>query len=125
MTKDAMMKTSSKKLFIDKGWGYEEILCNSEKYCAKILHMNKDKKLSWHYHNIKDETFYVETGKIIVVYGETDDIMQADQVILNPGDTFHVPTGLRHRIIGLENSRVFEFSTEHFEEDSIRVLKGD
>lgn len=87
--------------------------------------MNKDKKLSWHYHNIKDETFYIETGKIIVVYGETDDIMQADQIILNPGDTFNVPTGLRHRIIGLENSRVFEFSTQHFEDDSIRVLKGD
>ena len=119
------MITSLNKEFVEKGWGYEEILCNSEKYCAKILHMNKGKKLSWHYHNIKDETFYVENGKVIVVYGATDDIELAQEKVLNPGDLFHVPIGLRHRIIGLENSRVFEFSTKHYDEDSIRVIKGD
>jgi mannose-6-phosphate isomerase-like protein (cupin superfamily) len=119
------MSTSSNRVFIEKGWGYEEILCNSEKYCSKILHMNKSKKLSYHYHNIKDETFYVENGRIILTYGETDDISLSKSIILNPGDTFHIPTGLRHRITGLENSRIFEFSTQHFDEDSIRVIKGD
>lgn len=110
---------------VPKGWGYEEVLINTPLYCAKILHMNMDKMLSWHYHNIKDETFYVENGKVKVLFGWTDDIEKADAVVLSAGDTFHVPTGLRHRIIGLENSRVFEFSTQHFDEDSIRVIKGD
>lgn len=110
---------------IDKGWGYEEVLINSPLYCAKILHMNKDKQLSWHYHNIKDETFYVENGSVELYYGWSDDITSAEKIILNHGDTFSVPPGLRHKLFGIENSRVFEFSTQHFDEDSIRVIKGD
>jgi mannose-6-phosphate isomerase-like protein (cupin superfamily) len=110
---------------VDKGWGYEEVLINSPLYCAKILHMNKDKQLSWHYHNIKDETFYVENGSVLLQFGWEDDISFADIKTLKHGDTFNVPVGLRHRLTALENSRVFEFSTQHFDEDSIRIIKGD
>jgi len=113
------------KNLVNKGWGYEEILINTPLYCAKILHINKDKQLSWHYHNIKDETFYVENGKVLLYSGWDDEILSADIRVLNPGDTFNVPVGLRHRLKGLENSRVFEFSTQHFDEDSIRVILGD
>jgi mannose-6-phosphate isomerase-like protein (cupin superfamily) len=111
--------------FIDKGWGYEEVLINTNKYCAKILHMNMNKKMSWHFHNIKDETFYVENGKVILLYSNNDNIKKANELILSPGMIFNVPSGLRHRLIAVENSRVFEFSTEHFENDSIRIEKGD
>jgi mannose-6-phosphate isomerase-like protein (cupin superfamily) len=110
---------------VDKGWGYEEVLVNTPKYCSKILHMNKGKKLSWHYHKIKDETFYVENGKALLYYGEDEDIETAYTRVLNPGDIFHIPTGLIHRLEALENSRIFEFSTQHFDYDSYRVLKGD
>jgi hypothetical protein len=110
---------------VDKGWGYEEILVNTNLYCAKILHLNKDKMLSWHYHELKNETFYVENGSVILRYGWGDDIELSDHKILHPGDTFSIPVGLRHRLIALENSRVFEFSTQHFDSDSIRILKGD
>jgi hypothetical protein len=114
-----------KREIVDKGWGYEEILINTSKYCSKILHMNKGKKLSWHYHNVKDETFYVENGKVILYYGYDNDISKAYKKILNPGETFHIPTGLIHRLEALENSRVFEFSTQHFDDDSYRLEKGD
>ena len=113
------------KTIVEKGWGYEEVITNSPLYCAKILHINKDKQLSWHYHNIKDETFYVENGEVFLFYANEDDILHANIVVLKPGDSFHVPVGLRHRLKARENSRVFEFSTQHFEEDSIRVIKGD
>lgn len=110
---------------VEKGWGYEEILVNKSLYCSKILHMNRGKKLSWHYHNIKDETFYVENGCVELRYGWDDDIDKSERTTLCHGDTFHVPTGLRHRLIAIENSRVFETSTQHFDDDSIRVIKGD
>ena len=119
------MNISSNKQIVNKGWGYEEVLVNTEKYCAKILHMNKDKRFSWHYHEIKDETFYIENGRIALLYSEDDDITNANVIIMTAGDLFHVPVGLRHQVIGLENSRIFEFSTQHFEHDSIRVIKGD
>jgi quercetin dioxygenase-like cupin family protein len=45
--------------------------------------------------------------------------------ILEPGDKFHIYRGLRHQMIAVEPSELFEFSTEHFDEDSYRVIKGD
>jgi len=111
--------------FIDKGWGYEEVLTNTNKYCAKILHINKDKKMSWHFHKIKDETFYVETGKVCLYYGESNYLENSSSIVLKPGMIFNVPPGLKHMLVGIENSRVFEFSTQHFDDDSYRIIKGD
>lgn len=81
--------------------------------------------LSWHYHNIKDETFYVENGSVLLQFSWEDDISLADIKTLKHGDTFNVPVGLRHRLVALENARVFEFSTQHFDEDSVRIIPGD
>ena len=62
---------------------------------------------------------------MIVYYSRNDDIEQANQIILNPGEKFHVATGLRHQMVALEDSELFEFSTEHFDSDSHRIIKGD
>ena len=110
---------------VEKGWGYEEILRNTPLYCAKILHVNRGKEMSWHYHKLKDETFYVETGSVTLFYGHDADITKAHVTILIPGDMFHISPGLIHKLRGIENSRVFEFSTQHFDDDSYRIIKGD
>lgn len=108
-----------------KGWGYEKWIVNKPEYCGKLLFIQKDKKVSWHYHILKDETFYVQSGSIILLYSEQDDIESANKIILNKGDSFYVPRKLRHRMIALEDTELFEFSTEHFETDSYRLIKGD
>jgi len=110
---------------VSKGWGFEKWIVNCEKYCGKLLYFVKGKKCSWHYHKIKDEVFYVQSGKIIVRFSDYDNIKTAKEVILGPGDNFHVYTGLRHQMQALEDTELFEFSTEHFDEDSYRLLKGD
>ena len=121
------MKTSStqKIKFVSKGWGFEKWIHNSEKYCGKLHFFEKGKKCSWHYHKIKDEVFYVQSGKIKVYYSDQDDINNSDQIILGQGDNFHVYTGLRHRMEALEDTELFEFSTQHFDSDSHRIEKGD
>jgi len=111
--------------FVAKGWGYELWIANSEKYCGKLLHIVKGKQLSWHYHKLKDEVMYVQSGCISIIYGHDVDINNAEDRVLCAGDSFHIPIGLIHRIVALETSEVFEFSTQHFDEDSIRVEKGD
>lgn len=108
-----------------KGWGYELWIVNNKNYCGKILHFKKNKKCSWHYHKLKHETFYVQKGKIELLYGWQDDILQSQSIILTPGQTFEVPIGLRHQMKGIVESEMFEFSTTHFEHDSYRVIKGD
>ena len=45
--------------------------------------------------------------------------------VLEPGDKFHVPIGMKHRMYGLLDTELFEFSTEHFDEDSNRIQPGD
>ena len=107
-----------------KGWGYELWIANNEKYCGKILHFNKGKRCSYHYHKLKKETFYVESGKVIVAYGYGDR-SNAKKITLSPGDNFEVPIGLIHQIIALEDSKVYEFSTTHYESDSYRIQYGD
>ena len=110
---------------VDKGWGWERWIVNNEEYCGKLLFFNKGKRCSWHFHKLKDEVFYLQSGKMIVYYSDDDDITQGKQLILTPGDNFHVYRGLRHQMVALEDSELFEFSTQHFDSDSHRILKGD
>lgn len=113
--------------FVLKGWGSEEWIVNNSKYCGKILRLKKDKKTSWHYHKIKDEVMYVHDGLVKIIYGKNEDIEGFGncEVILNPGESFHIETGVIHQIIALEDTDLFEFSTEHFDSDSYRIIKGD
>jgi len=111
--------------FVPKGWGFEKWIVNKTEYCGKLLFFEKDKKCSWHYHKLKDEVFYLQSGKLLVKYSDKDDIIEAKEYILLPGDSFHVYRGLRHQMLALEASELFEFSTEHFDSDSYRIQKGD
>ena len=74
---------------------------------------------------LKDEVFYLQSGKIRVIFNIEDDLSTAKEVILNPGDNFHVYRGLRHQMLALEDSELFEFSTQHFDSDSYRIERGD
>ena len=119
------MKNFSEIKFVPKGWGYEKWIVNKEEYCGKILFFVKGKKCSWHYHKIKDEVFYIREGRLLVKYSLDQHLSKAEEVILEKGDNFYVKTGLNHQMIGLEDTEMFEFSTQHFDSDSYRLEKGD
>ena len=44
----------------------------------------------------------------MIFYSEEDEIETAQQLILRPGENFHVYRGLRHQMVALENSELFE-----------------
>jgi len=111
--------------FVPKGWGFEKWIANSPEYCGKLLFFAKDKKCSWHYHKLKDEVFYIHSGTVEVLYGKDDNIELAESKILIEGEKFHVPRGMRHRVIALKDTYLYEFSTEHFDSDSHRIEAGD
>ena len=118
-------KTDLEMHFVPKGWGFEKWIVNNEEYCGKLLYFVKGKKCSWHYHELKDEVFYIQSGKIKVLFSEEDSLEKAESKILERGDNFHVYRGLRHQMIALEDTELFEFSTQHFDSDSYRIIKGD
>ena len=120
-----MSNNYSKIKLVPKGWGFEKWIVNTEEYCGKLLYFVKGKKCSWHYHKLKDETFYVKSGKILLTYGNADELSFSHQIVLEKGDNFHVIRGMRHQMEGLEDAELFEFSTQHFDDDSYRVIQGD
>lgn len=111
-------------MIIKKLWGYEKILVNSDLYCGKILHIEKDKKGSFHYHKIKDETFYLLKGKVLINYSYTNEFFTNSKV-LEEGDSLHIPPGLRHQIVGIEESDIIEISTYDDCDDSYRVISSE
>jgi quercetin dioxygenase-like cupin family protein len=121
-------KSSFKPERHQKGWGHEDWIINTEKYCGKLLYFNKGKRFSVHYHKLKDETFYLESGKLQVFLADSPEDYDAGNITehtMNPGDIFHIWPGRVHQVIALEDTKLFEFSTQHFDEDSYRIIKGD
>jgi mannose-6-phosphate isomerase-like protein (cupin superfamily) len=106
------------------GWGIEYWIANSEKYCGKILGVNEDKSCSMHFHIKKHETFHILSGTIMMelINKEGDE----ENFLMNKGDTLEVPPGLMHRFYAVDGpAEILEVSTQHFEEDSYRVYRGD
>ena len=112
-------------ILVPKGWGSELWITNNHNYCGKLLKIIKAKKLSWHYHLVKDEVMFCQSGRVKITYGWDKDMSLADDIILEKGESFHIPRELVHRIEAIEDSEIFEFSTTHHDEDSYRVIKGD
>lgn len=99
---------------VPKLWGYEKWLENNNKYCSKILVLNKGYQCSLHYHKNKDETFLILKGKVKTEVGP-------DILIMTPGNFVRVLPGVQHRFSGLEDSEILEVSTHHEESDSYRI----
>jgi mannose-6-phosphate isomerase-like protein (cupin superfamily) len=107
-----------------KNWGYELIIENNENYCGKILHFNKDSKFSMHFHIKKHETWYINSGKFLFKYIDTNNA-DLHEIQLGEGNVVVLNPGQPHQLIALEESEIFEVSTKHYDEDSYRVFKGD
>lgn len=104
---------------VKKGWGREEWVANSPMYCAKFLHVDRNKKCSLHYHERKFETFAMVTGRVKLE-------VEGCEVILNTDEVIDIYPCQKHRFTGLGSvSVILEVSTQHFEFDSIRVEEGD
>ena len=110
--------------FVEKGWGNEFIFATNDKYCGKLLKFNKDAKFSMHFHSVKDETWFVLSGKFVVKYINTKDASQ-HEVELNQNDVWHNPPLFPHQVICIEEGVLIEVSTPDSVEDNYRVGKGD
>ena len=99
---------------VSKPWGYEVIWANNEHYIGKILVIYAGQRLSLQHHAQKEESLYINKGKVIIVLeDEKGDLVENT---LLPSDHIDIPSLHKHRIIALEDSEIFEVSTPHLED---------
>jgi mannose-6-phosphate isomerase-like protein (cupin superfamily) len=106
---------------VDKPWGYELIWAKTKNYVGKILHINKGHRLSLQYHKVKEETLYLQTGRMTLLFEDHDGSMI--EVDMKPGDAHHIPVGRKHRMIAIEDCDVFEVYTPQLD-DVVRIEDG-
>ena len=102
---------------VDKPWGHELIWAHTERYVAKVLFITRGHKLSRQYHRVKDETLFVESGEMDLELTQGTEVRM---LRMKPGETFHVTPGTIHRMIAVEDVRVFEVSTPELD-DVVRL----
>ena len=108
-----------------KGWCREVWIANNDKYCGKILEIRKGKRCSLHFHKLKTESFYLRRGRLRIRLKEPVEADTIREFDLHEGECMDVPPGLVHQMEAIEDSELYEFSTQHFESDSYRIVKGD
>jgi mannose-6-phosphate isomerase len=103
---------------VDKPWGYELIWARTGRYVGKILHVATGQALSLQYHERKDETIHVLAGRLRFQHGREGEKLRDD--ILEPGQSFHIEPGLRHRMIAITDCDLLEASTPELD-DVVRL----
>ena len=109
---------------IPKAWGEEVIIYNGEEYCGKILKFKRAGSFSMHFHGKKIESFYVNKGSFVLEYIDTENA-DKKSVFLEEGMVIHISNLQPHKLSSLNGGEIFEVSTQHFDNDSYRVEKGD
>lgn len=111
---------------VEKGWGHELIWATNDLYCGKMM-IFKDAgcKFSMHFHREKDESWFVNEGKFLLRYIDTETAVLYEKE-LNPGDTWRNPPLMPHQLEALlPNSIITEVSTADSVEDNYRIIPGD
>ena len=105
---------------VEKPWGYELWWARTERYVGKILHVRRGESLSLQYHNVKDETILLQSGRLLFETGTRGQEKELRRIEMKPGDVFHITPGTLHRMTGIEDCDILEVSTPELE-DVVRL----
>jgi mannose-6-phosphate isomerase-like protein (cupin superfamily) len=111
---------------VDKGWGFEIVFANNDKYCGKLLIFEKaGSKTSLVFHKEKAKSWFINAGRFKVTFIDvaTGEIKQSE---LSEGQTADFGPLGPHQIEALvDNSMIFEVGTADYIEDRFRLSPGD
>jgi mannose-6-phosphate isomerase len=104
---------------VDKPWGYELIWAQADTYVGKVLFVKAGESLSLQFHNEKDESWLVYSGRAKLELGSVGEPMLKQEVIAE-GAAFRFRPGTVHRVTALEDTTILEVSTPHLD-DVVRL----
>jgi mannose-6-phosphate isomerase-like protein (cupin superfamily) len=110
----------------DKGWGFELVFANNDKYCGKLLIFERaGAKTSLVFHKEKAKSWFINAGRFKVTFIDvvTGEIKQSE---LSEGQTADFGPLGPHQVEALvANSMIFEVGTADYVEDRFRLAPGD
>jgi len=121
---------------VEKPWGYELHWAKTDRYVGKIIHVNAGHALSLQYHNQKDETIYLQSGKLLFEIEVGGELQKREML---PGERVHVtPKTVHSRISHAKNhgktaanlledswEPSWEYTARAFEEYEKRLKKSN
>jgi mannose-6-phosphate isomerase-like protein (cupin superfamily) len=104
---------------VDKPWGHELIWALSDDYCGKVLFVKAGSALSLQFHNEKDESWLVQSGRAKLELGVAGARVLNEEVI-GAGAAFRYRPGTVHRVTAIEDTTILEVSTPQLD-DVVRL----
>jgi mannose-6-phosphate isomerase-like protein (cupin superfamily) len=102
---------------VEKPWGYELHWAHTDRYVGKVIHVNRGHALSLQYHNRKDETIYLWSGRLRFEIEVDGQLVSRD---MQPGESVHITPKTVHRMTAIEDSDILEASTPELD-DVVRL----
>jgi len=93
---------------VDKPWGYELHWAKTDRYVGKLIHIDAGHALSLQYHNLKDETIFLASGRMLFEIKEGETLVARE---MKPGEAVHVTPTTVHRMTAITDCDVYEVST--------------
>jgi mannose-6-phosphate isomerase-like protein (cupin superfamily) len=109
-------RTSARR--VEKPWGWELVWAETDDYAGKLLFVRAGESLSLQYHETKDESWLVQSGRARLELGEPGGTLEAIEI--GPDDTFRFTPRTVHRLVALEDTLVLEVSTPYLD-DVVRL----
>ena len=95
---------------INKPWGYEiHFVPEGMPYMGKIEHLNAGCRLSLQIHDKKIETMTLINGRAKIIWDDRNGNLIETE--MQKGFSYTIAVGQRHRLIGITDCDVVEFST--------------
>lgn len=95
---------------VEKPWGYEiHWVPENKGYMGKILHINKDARLSLQVHDQKEESWFLMSGRAKIIWDDPQGNLIETE--LQSGVGYSCSVGQRHRLAGITDCDVIEVST--------------
>jgi len=119
------LTTATARFFLahreDKPWGHEIVFAQGEAgYVGKLITVLAGHSLSLQFHHEKDETISIVSGTALFECGTATELTA---MVMEPGQTVHVPAGVVHRMTAVSDIVFAEASTAApgWREDVVRL----
>lgn len=130
--RETLVSGKTEVRIVPKPWGHETIWAHTDLYVGKVLHIKAGHSLSLQYHNLKDETIHLLSGRMIYRVGTADGRLQTaagtadggrrqlQEIELREGESFRNEPGMIHQMEAVTDCVLLEASTPHLD-DVVRL----